>query len=107
MKNIALFKNQNKQEGDNKPDYNLTASWQDDQGNWQSVTVGSLWRQDNSQNPNAPALSGKMANARTSNEGKQFPGFEIKREGVPENATPAPTQEDNQQVEEDFDSVPF
>lgn len=77
MKNISIFKNRDKVEGSNQPDYRLVASWKDEQGNWQSVTVGSLWKDTNE---NGPSLKGSMKDAFTTQDGKDFPGFKITRD---------------------------
>lgn len=76
MKNISIFKNTNKK-SENSPDYRVVASWQVGD-EWKDVTVASLWKND-SENPNAPTLKGKMMEEYTNEEGKTFPAFEIKR----------------------------
>ena len=118
MKKLSLFKNTDKQ-SENAPDYRLVASYQDAGGNWVNETVGSFWK-NQSDNPNAPALSGKMSEAREFN-GKQYPGYKIAPDGVaapqPQNApqansapstAPVNAGEDTRQVPDLDDSeIPF
>jgi hypothetical protein len=91
MKNLSVFKNTDKQEGSSQPDYRLVASHKDEQGNWQNETIASLWKGDQT-NPNAPALTGKMSEAREY-QGKQYPGWKVVADGVsrPEPAPQAAT----------------
>ena len=85
MKKLSLFANTNKA-SESAPDFRLVASYQDAEGNWVNETVGSFWR-NQSDNPNAPKLSGKMSEAREFN-GKQYPGYKIAVDGVAPQATP-------------------
>lgn len=91
MKNISVFKNDEKT-NPNAPDYRMVASYQDGEGNWHNETVASLWKGDKT-NPNAPALTGKMSEAREYN-GKQYTGYKIEADGV---VAPQPPKEDTQQ----------
>lgn len=75
MKNLSIFKN-DKKTSENQPDYRLVASYQDAAGNWENVTVASLWKGDKDK-PNGPVLKGKMSEER-SFEGKTYPGYSIK-----------------------------
>lgn len=54
----------------------MVASWKDEKGEWQNVTVASLWV---GENENGPKLKGSMLDEYTNNDGKTFPAFEIKR----------------------------
>lgn len=85
MKKLSLFANTNKA-SENAPDFRLVASYQDAAGNWVNETVGSFWR-NQSDNPNAPKLSGKMSEAREY-QGKQYPGYKIVADGVEPQAAP-------------------
>ena len=91
MKNLSVFKNTDKQEGSSQPDYRVVASYKDGEGNWQNETIASLWKGDQT-NPNAPALTGKMSEAREY-QGKQYPGWKVVADGVsrPEPAPQAAT----------------
>ena len=86
MKKLSLFKNTDKQEGTSQPDYRLVASYQDGSGNWVNETVGSFWK-NQTDNPNAPTLSGKMSEAREY-QGKQYPGWKIEPDGVSQPQAP-------------------
>ncbi len=94
MKKLSLFKNTEKK-SESAPDYRLVASYQDASGNWVNETVGSFWK-PKSDNPNAPALSGNLSDAREY-EGKQYTGYKIVPDGVvtpaPETPKPAPVDE--------------
>src|SRR6056297_1611938 len=89
MKKLSLFPVTEKT-SESAPDYRLVASYQDAAGNWVNETVGSFWR-NQSDNPNAPKLTGKMSEAREYN-GKQYPGYKIAPDGV---AAPQQTQQSN------------
>jgi hypothetical protein len=80
MKKVSLFKNTEKKEGSSQPDYRMVASYQDDKGEWQNQSVGSFWL-NNSDNPNAPKVSGNLSEAREF-EGKSYPGYKIVSDGV-------------------------
>lgn len=88
MKKLSLFKN-DKKATENAPDYRLVASYQDASGAWINETVGSFWKKP-SDNPNAPALSGSLSDAREY-QGKQYPGYKLVPDGVviPEQPKPA------------------
>ena len=79
MKKLSLFKNTDKK-SESAPDYRLVASYQDASGAWVNETVGSFWKKP-SDNPNAPALSGSLSEAREY-QGKQYPGYKIVPDGV-------------------------
>jgi hypothetical protein len=79
MKKLSLFKNTDKKT-ESAPDYRLVASYQDAAGNWVNETVGSLWK-PKSDNPNAPALTGSLSEAREY-QGKQYTGYKIVPDGV-------------------------
>ncbi len=79
MKKLSLFKNTDKK-SESAPDYRLVASYQDASGAWVNETVGSFWK-PKSDNPNAPALSGNLADPREY-QGKHYPGYKIVPDGV-------------------------
>jgi len=79
MKKLSLFKNTDKK-SESAPDYRLVASYQDASGAWVNETVGSFWK-PKSDNPNAPALSGNLSDAREY-QGKKYPGYKIVPVGV-------------------------
>lgn len=87
MKKLSLFKNTDKK-SESAPDYRLVASYQDATGNWVNETVGSFWK-PKSDNPNAPALTGSLSDAREY-QGKTYPGYKLVPDGVdmPQTATP-------------------
>lgn len=97
MKNISIFKNNDKKT-ENSPDYRMVASWKDELGNWQNVTVASLWKGDKD---NGPALKGTMLDEYTNQDGKTYPAFEIKRIDTVDKGVSSVASPDN---EED---VPF
>lgn len=86
MKKLSLFKNTDKK-SESAPDYRLVASYQDASGAWVNETVGSFWK-PKSDNPNAPALSGNLADAREYN-GTQYPGYKLVPDGVSVPKAPA------------------
>lgn len=90
MKKLSLFKNTDKK-SESAPDYRLVASYQDASGNWVNETVGSFWK-PKSDNPNAPALTGNLADAREY-QGKQYTGYKIVVDGAdkPQTVAPAPS----------------
>lgn len=79
MKKLSLFKNTDKK-SESAPDYRLVASYQDAAGAWVNETVGSFWK-PKSDNPNAPALTGSLSEAREY-QGKQYTGYKIVPDGV-------------------------
>ena len=89
MKKLSLFPVTEKT-SESAPDYRLVASYQDEAGNWVNETVGSFWK-NQSDNPNAPKLTGKMSEAREYN-GKQYPGYKIAPDGVVAPQSQNPTQ---------------
>lgn len=79
MKKLSLFKNIDKKT-ESAPDYRLVASYQDASGNWVNETVGSFWK-PRSDNPNAPALTGSLSDAREY-QGKTYLGYKLVPDGV-------------------------
>lgn len=76
LTNISIFKNKDKQEGSQQPDFRLVASWKKEDGTYGNVTVASLWK---GEKENGPALRGEMSKEYTNSEGKTFPAFVITR----------------------------
>jgi len=90
MEDIAIFKNKDKQEGSQQPDYRMVASWKVGE-EWKNVTVAALWKGDKK---NGPILTGKMSKEYKTEEGKVYPAFEIKRAEL-KTEEPQATQEDS------------
>ena len=106
MKKLSLFKNTDKT-SESAPDYRLVASYQDASGTWINETVGSFWK-PKSDNPNAPALSGSLSDAREY-QGKHYPGYKLVPDGVVLPEQPAKTEEKLPAASDDInpDNIPF